>query len=116
MVRHSDQLQGHEILDVVGEEEQITSSLQSQVSFRGNFPAENDNLSVTLVDVGQAVGDVERKEGAKGGDEEEKQEKEKEEDKGVSNKEETMHNGYKGGNGGIPAGAVEKEHEEEMQE
>lgn len=45
-----------------------------------------------IIDVGQAVGDVERKEGAKGGDEEEKQEKEKEENKGVSNKEETMDN------------------------
>ncbi|CAH3167246.1 unnamed protein product [Pocillopora meandrina] len=60
----------------------------------------------------QAVGDAEKEEGTKEEDQEEKQEKEKEEEKGGSNEEEKLENGDKGGNGGIPAGVVEKEHEE----
>lgn len=65
-----------------------------------------------IIDESQAVRDAEKEEGTKEEDQEEKQEKEKEEEKGVSNEEETLENGDKGGNGGILAGVVEKEYEE----
>ena len=65
-----------------------------------------------IIDGSQAMGDVEKGEGTKEEDQEEKQEKDKEEEKGVGNEEEKLENGDKGGNGGIPAGVVEKEHEE----
>ena len=70
------------------------------------------NIFCMIIDESQAVGDAEKEEGTNEGDQEEKQEKEKEEEKGVSNEEETLQNGDKGGNGGIPAGVVEKEHDE----
>ena len=44
-----------------------------------------------IIDESQAVGDTGKEEGTKEGDQEEKQEK------GVSNEEETMENGDKGG-------------------
>ena len=69
-----------------------------------------------IIDESQAVGDAEKEEGTKEEDQEEKQEKEKEEEKGVSNEEEKLENGDKGGNGGIPTEVVEKGHEEEMKE
>ena len=49
------------------------------------------NIFCMIIDESQAVGDTGKEEGTKEGDQEEKQEK------GVSNKEETMENGDKGG-------------------
>ena len=49
------------------------------------------NIFCMIIDESQAVGDTGKEEGTKEGDQEEKQEK------GVSNEEETMENGDKGG-------------------
>ena len=49
------------------------------------------NIFCMIIDESQAVGDMGKEEGTKEGDQEEKQER------GVSNEEETMENGDKGG-------------------
>ena len=49
------------------------------------------NIFCMIIDESQAVGDTGKEEGTKEGDQEEKQER------GVSNEEETMENGDKGG-------------------
>ncbi|XP_068695084.1 DNA ligase 1-like isoform X1 [Montipora foliosa] len=76
VVLHNDPLQGHEVLDVrEGEEEEIRSILQTEVSFRGNLPQVEINkqaLSDTVADGPQRRIAEEAKAGKEEREEEEK--------------------------------------------